>query len=149
VNNRVNKHVTPRRTEKNTNDVGTQVESWPEGLEPHRIEQSVSVYLIWRRGQWVIDWSTIDGMNLDGVIEGGARRESCGCDDDAGCAAAVAAANDAPLPSGQELAALLVTAMVEHADHMQSTGEFAAPTPGVPDPLWRDPKSDRELPGHP
>jgi len=80
----------------------------------HFIEQAVVVYLrlddAGRR--WIVDGSSLDGYALDSSHgDLSAQRGECPCAEDAACEAARAAADQLPLPTGRELAALIVEAL--------------------------------------
>lgn len=94
------------------------VGGWAEhvcvALQPpkHRIESSVLVYLLFDGERWYVDPVTMDGHSLDGLTVDGSE---CECDDPAGHAAAVAAANKFAAPTGTGLISLLREAQAGRA----------------------------------
>lgn len=80
----------------------------------HFIEQTALVYLrLDDAGQrWIVDGSSVDGYPLDSAYDDlSAQRCECPCGQEAACEAARAAADRLPLPTGRELAALIIDAL--------------------------------------
>lgn len=92
--------------------LAAEVDYDPTAPDPHPVGQMVEVYLQFdpARRAWVVDPRTVDGYPLVGE-----DRPSTDCDGDCGdsaaCAAAIDQANAVRLPTGQELAELLVDAV--------------------------------------
>lgn len=96
----------------------------------HYIEESVQVYLRFENGCWVVDRPTVDGSALEPVFHTGARKEACECDDHSGCERARLRADKVPLPTGQELYALLGEALTQQENTLvhDANEHHAGPT---------------------
>ena len=80
----------------------------------HYIEQTALVYLrLSDDGQrWIVDSSSLDGHPLDSAYDDiSAHNSECPCGAPEECERARAAADQIPLPTGRELAALIVQAL--------------------------------------
>lgn len=78
-----------------------------EAADRHRIEERSVVYLcLDDKGAWTIDSPTFDGYSLEGY-EDGPLNSACECDDKDECEAVRRAATAVPLPTGDQLLALL------------------------------------------
>ena len=80
----------------------------------HVIEQTALVYLKLSADgtHWCVDTTSVDGYPLDSAYDDhSAQRCECPCGQEAACEAARAAADRLPLPTGRELAALIINAL--------------------------------------
>ncbi len=80
----------------------------------HFIEQTALVYLRLSDDgtHWIVDTTSVDGYPLDSAYDDlSAQRCECPCGQEAACEAARAAADRLPLPTGRELAALIIDAL--------------------------------------
>ncbi|MEX0687656.1 MAG: hypothetical protein WD072_03190 [Pirellulales bacterium] len=105
-----------------TNDDDDDVPLRPDGnvavgwrdTSHHYIEQTALVYLRLDDAgrQWIVDTTSVDGYPLDSAYDDlSAHRGECPCGEEAACEAARAAADRLPLPTGRELAALIINAL--------------------------------------
>lgn len=80
----------------------------------HFIEQAVTVYLRLSDDgtRWIVDGPSIDGHPLDSALHHSrATNTECGCGQPADCAHVLELADKLTLPTGAQLAALLVEAL--------------------------------------
>jgi hypothetical protein len=105
-----------------TNDDDDDVPLRPDGnvaaawrdTPHHYIEQTALVYLRLSDDgtRWIVDTTSVDGYPLDSAYDDlSAQRCECPCGQEAACEAARAAADRLPLPTGRELAALIINAL--------------------------------------
>ncbi len=83
----------------------------PDGT--HYVEQTVQVFLRLSddRTRWIVDAASVDGCALDSAMSDlSASNTECACDS-AECDDVLAAADTLPLPTGEELAHLLLDAL--------------------------------------
>lgn len=81
---------------------------------PHFIEQTVNVYLrLADDGTgWIVDGATVDGTSLySAYSDETATNVECACERPDECEAVRARADQLPLPSGPELAQLILNAL--------------------------------------
>ncbi|GLB86446.1 hypothetical protein BB737_10150 [Mycobacterium avium subsp. hominissuis] len=83
---------------------------------PHFIEQAVRVYLRLADDgtRWIVDGATVDGSPLySDYTDEAAINSECVCGRPAECERIRAAADKLPLPTGEQLAQLIVDALPE------------------------------------
>ena len=81
---------------------------------PHFVEQACLVYLRHSDAgtRWIVDGPSLDGYPLDSAYEDlCAYNTECGCGQPEECEARRAAADALPLPTGRELATLIIEAL--------------------------------------
>ena len=81
---------------------------------PHFVEQACLVYLRLSDAgtRWIVDGPSLDGYPLDSAYEDlCAYNTECGCGQPEECEARRAAADALPLPTGRDLATLIIEAL--------------------------------------